>query len=131
MLSLVFRGPSVTGVPVRLEPNVAMGCIWRPSREGFLKINTNASFILPSSRVFGGIAIRYYRGKLVAGDTFNGVASDALFVEAIVLRSAMLFAHDLGVDHIIVESDNLNLIKACRGRWSRRVLPVCYMISDL
>lgn len=111
MLSLVFWGPSVTGVPVGMEPNVAMGCIWRPSREGFLKINTNASFILPSSRVFGvgGIAVRYYRGKLLAGDTFNGVASDALFVEAIVLRSAMLFAHDLGVWIILLLSRTISI----------------------
>lgn len=45
-----------------------------------------------------------------------------MFAEALVLRKALIVAYNLGIQHVIVESDCVMLIKACRGEIEMRAL---------
>lgn len=44
--------------------------LWRPPRNGFIKINSDASFIAQFGHLFGGVIMRNNMGKMVAGITF-------------------------------------------------------------
>lgn len=80
-----------------------------------LKINSDASFTQHNSKVFGCYIVRNRDGIMVAGGTYRGFAISPLVAEALVLRDAVIFANNLHLNKIIVESNNLQLIQACRG----------------
>lgn len=66
-----------------------------------------------NGHVFWGYILIDHEGNLVAGNALRGyVAVDALMDEAVVLRSSIAFADSFHVAHLIVESDNLNLMLA-------------------
>lgn len=78
-------------------------------------LGRGCQYIAHIGRVFWGIILRNHRGKIVAGDTCWSVTHDALSVEALVLRVALSFASNLDMDQILVESDNLKIVKIWRG----------------
>lgn len=47
------------------------------------------------------------------GNTYRGVFVDVLMVEVVVLRSSIAFVDSLHVTDLIVELDNLSLVKIC------------------
>lgn len=93
---------------------------WRPHSDGNLKINSDASFISHTSRVYGCIIMRDHHGKVVAGDTFLGVVVDALSVETLVMRKGLLLYMNLRVERVVIKSDCLELVSVCCGEAERR-----------
>lgn len=80
-----------------------------------LKINSDASFLYQNGKVSGGYVIRDHEGCVVAANTYSGMASSPLLAESLVLRDVVIFANNLGIEKILVESDCLQLVQACRG----------------
>lgn len=83
------------------SPSVSINPKWRPPRDTYLKVISDASFISLTNHIYGCIIIRDCFGKVIAGDTFLGVAVDALFAEAWVLRIGVLLAANLGIQGVI------------------------------
>lgn len=96
--------------------------MWTPPGSDVLKINTDGSFIKATGKVCGGYIIRDMEGNLITGNTYSGMATSSLVAEALVLRDAIIFALNLSMGHIVVESDNLQLIQACHGELEMRCI---------
>lgn len=65
----------------------------------------------------------------MVGNTYNGLASSPLVTKALVLRDVIVFASNLQVEHIIVESNNLQLLQACHGETEIRC--ISNLIQDI
>lgn len=94
--------------------DLGANCIWRPPPMGMLKLNSDSCFNQSRNTAHAGIIIRDEKGEVYTGLTKFFPASSPLLTEALSLREAMIFAESLGIQRLIVESDCLELIKACR-----------------
>nr|XP_023889265.1 uncharacterized protein LOC112001321 [Quercus suber] len=85
---------------------------WQAPPSGFFKINTDgaASDGSPSCT---GVAIRDCRGCLIAAlSKLLPSSYSAEITEALALQDGVLLALELGISHVIVESDALSIIQA-------------------
>lgn len=89
--------------------------IWRPPRSNFTKINCNASFGKASGKGNVGIVFRDDKGIVLTAMSKPIFASSPLIAEALSLREAVSLACNLNLQSVILESDNQQLIEACRG----------------
>lgn len=96
-------------------PKTTVKAFWRPLPLGYLKVNSDTSFLKHNGKVNGGYIFRDHVGNFVTGNTYRGVACSRLVAEALVLRDALVFAVNFRFEKIRVESDNLQLVRACRG----------------
>lgn len=87
---------------------------WRPPPIGVIKINTDASFSSNSKIGYAGIIGRDEKGELVMGLTKKFPVNSALLAEALALREAIQAAANFSIPKVILESDCLPLIRACR-----------------
>lgn len=93
--------------------------VWRPPPKGMLKLNSDASFSKIRNTAHAGMIFRNDEGLIFTGLTKVFPATSPLIVEALSLREALLFAESLGISNLIVESDYLELVKACREEIKR------------
>lgn len=103
--------PNLSG---NLNLNLQASRHWRHPRAGLIKFNTDASIVKETGLAFTGILGRNDKGELVGGITKMFPTRSPLMAEALGLQEAMQFAVNLGVSKVVFESDNLQLIKACR-----------------
>lgn len=97
-------------------PRVTVKALWRPPPLGHLKVNSDASFMQQHrGKVNGGYVFRDHEGNFITGNTYSGLACSPLVAEALVLRDALVYADNLRIEKILVESDNLQLVQAFRG----------------
>lgn len=68
-------------------------------------------------------------GLLLAGSTSNIFANSPLVEEALALREDITVAANLNLSDVALESDSLELIKACKGEKSRGEIVV--IASDI
>lgn len=92
---------------------------WRPPTVGVTKINTDAAFDKARSIAWAGFILRDEKGEILTGSTKTLAASSPLMAEALSFREALMFASNLGIQHITVESDCLELVQACRDEVKR------------
>lgn len=87
---------------------------WRPPRRDIIKINTDAGYNSHNQVGSGGIIARDWKGDVVFGLTKKFPATSPLIAEALVLREAAAVAVNFGLSRVVLESDCLDLIYACR-----------------
>ncbi|XP_057418916.1 uncharacterized protein LOC130713137 [Lotus japonicus] len=87
---------------------------WKPPPANHLKLNVDAAWSKenPINTIAG--LLRDRGGVVVSGFAKSVHAPSLLTAEALAVREALLLASNLELKHIIIESDNLQLIKACR-----------------
>lgn len=70
---------------------------WENPKEGYDKLNVDASFLVGSCSGDTGLVIQAYRGSFIACGNY-GIASisDAAMAEAIALRDGLLLASQVG-----------------------------------
>ncbi|KAJ1414196.1 Ribonuclease H-like superfamily [Sesbania bispinosa] len=88
--------------------------VWKPPRQGVVKINSDASFDASKWKGTGACLARNSKGDIDFGLAFPILASNALIVEALALREAISLARNIRVSNIVVESDSKVLVQACR-----------------
>jgi ribonuclease HI len=107
---------------------------WLPPAAGFLKINTDASFMDDTLSGSTGLVIRNHQGNLVyAQAIWYEHAASARSVEALAIRDAIRLATDRSYNQIIVESDSTEAVNMCAGDEQVRseLLPICQEIREL
>lgn len=92
---------------------------WRPPLPGVIKLNVDASYSQLSGYACAGIVGRNHKGEIVTGLTKKMFASSPLTAESLALREAISLAANLQLDQICLESDCLDLIRACRGEFQQ------------
>ncbi|GLT26822.1 hypothetical protein SLA2020_018640 [Shorea laevis] len=83
---------------------------WTSPLPGFIKINVDASYLYNSGRTILAMVGRDPNGQIVMGRTWLCLALSPLMAEATALLKAIQTADDLGLEHVIFESDNEALI---------------------
>lgn len=91
---------------------------WRPPRQGWLKINTDSSFIKSKIGV-SGVIIRDENGRFLSRLTRKHATVDPLMAEALALRDGITLASSLGLNKVVLESDCLEAVRACRKKIQR------------
>ena len=85
---------------------------WQALPSGFIKINTDGT-ASDGSPSYTGVVIRDYCGYLIVAS--SKLLPSTFFIEvteALVLQDGVLLALELGISHVIVESDALSIIQA-------------------
>lgn len=90
--------------------------VWRPPPRGVTKLNIDASFTEKRKIAHAGIVARNEKGQIVAGLAKIFPATSPLMAEALSFREPLTFAGSMGMTRIIVESDSLELVQACRNK---------------
>ncbi|KAL6961204.1 hypothetical protein U1Q18_052490 [Sarracenia purpurea var. burkii] len=90
-----------------------LNVMWRPLDQGIYKINVDGACEGEKMRVGLGVVIRDWKGEFVAGysQRLPGNSSPETTETLAVLRGLSL-ARDLSINHIVIESDALNIVKA-------------------
>ncbi|KAJ1425214.1 Ribonuclease H-like superfamily [Sesbania bispinosa] len=88
---------------------------WRSPTGDTLKINIDASWSPTNNYVAIGVVVRDSGGLLVSGLAKKIAAPSPLIAEALALREAIHLAHNLQWSKCLFESDNIQVIDACRG----------------
>lgn len=87
---------------------------WRPPIKGWVKINLNSSFLSHKKIGVSGVVMRDEKGALLTGLTRQHTASNPFMAEMLAIRDGLSLAVSLGVELVVLESDNLEAVKACR-----------------
>lgn len=87
---------------------------WRPPPRGCLKLNVDASYNKDAKIGYAGILGRNEEGLVVMGLTKRFPASSPLLAEALAMREAAQAAVNFRVSKVMLESDCLLLVQACR-----------------
>ncbi|RLN34247.1 hypothetical protein C2845_PM03G26600 [Panicum miliaceum] len=90
--------------------------VWKKPDPGWMKVNTDAFFILESHSGSVGAVIRDDEGKLLrAWARYLEYVPDVLTAEAVAATDGLLMARACGYDKIELELDNLSLVKLLRS----------------
>ncbi|KAK9270392.1 hypothetical protein L1049_025971 [Liquidambar formosana] len=86
---------------------------WQPPCRGTYKINVDGAIFADHHCVGFGVIIRDWEGQPIAAASkrLDGSFS-ATLVEAMAFRFAVELAHDLGLQSVTVEGDNLEVVQA-------------------
>lgn len=87
---------------------------WRPPGQGWLKINTDSSFIKSKKIGVSGVIIRDENGRFLSGLTRKHATVDLLMTEVLALRDGIALASSLGLNKVVLESNCLEAVRACR-----------------
>lgn len=105
---------------------------WKPPIPGVIKINTDTSWSNRSPVCVSGVVARDDRGTLVAVQSSRSFAHSALMAEAVAMREGAILAQSLGLQDIILETDCLLLVDACRNSRSQgEIQPIVGDIKSL
>jgi hypothetical protein len=89
---------------------------WNKPQTGWLKVNTDASFVLSTHTGTGGAVIRDEFGRMVgASANFYNHIPDVLTAEAVAARDSLLLARAGGHAKVLLEIDNLPLVNLLRS----------------
>ncbi|KAJ1383973.1 Ribonuclease H-like superfamily [Sesbania bispinosa] len=102
---------------------------WRNPPLGVIKCNSDAAWSPTGMRGASAFLGRDHRGILLLGQMRILPIFSSLAAEALALRDAVLAAYNLDWEKVLFESDNLQLIEACRGE--RSLSGVQHIIDDI
>lgn len=103
-------------------------CSLGPPLQAFFKLNFDRSVWDFSAA--SGVIIRDYKGTFIQATSFNFGSSSVLIAEASPLHQGIQIAQGLGIKNLIIEGDNLLVIKALRKSLVH-TLENCYYHSRL
>ena len=86
---------------------------WKPSPESTFKLNFDAAVFSEVNRSGAGAIIRNYKGEVVAATSARGpIVHSSEEGELLACRKAVEFGIDAGFSRLVIEGDNINVIKA-------------------
>ncbi|KAK9991446.1 hypothetical protein SO802_026431 [Lithocarpus litseifolius] len=87
--------------------------VWRPPPHPFFKLNFDAAIFMESNSSGFGAVIWNEQGKVMAAMAAKGPpVSSSEEAETLVCRKALEFAVDVGFSELVVEGDNVNVMRA-------------------
>ncbi|KAL4385633.1 hypothetical protein GQ457_15G000520 [Hibiscus cannabinus] len=92
------------------------GGSWSPPPRGILKVNVDAAFDKATNKAAVAAIVRDVTGQIKGGDTMTLKASSVSLAEAFAIRFGMNYALKKGFSNIIVESDNLGVVKRVKSK---------------
>lgn len=116
LINELSRLPQNPAPPI--QARVQQGKFWRKPLQGAIKFNSDAAFDKDRNKGVAGIIGRDY----VLGFTCVFPVSSALQAEALALRESVVLASNMGIQCVVFENDNLELIQTCRNEIQRREL---------
>lgn len=97
------------------SPKVSL-IAWELPPPTFHKLNFDGS--VRGAAAVAGFIIHTHDGQLLRASTFNLGRSSIIIAEATALHQGLRLALFLGLQNIIIEGDNLLVIKAIKNAWS-------------
>jgi ribonuclease HI len=101
--------------------SMARDISWSKPPRGAYKLNVDANFHT-NGRGASGVVLRNDRGEAIAGLACPlSHVYDATTAEALALFKGLVFLLDIGITRVTIESDSLEVIKACNAEveiWS-------------
>ena len=90
---------------------------WQPPVIGIFKMNVDAGFRVEADEGSTGAILRDHAGIMRRGQAiWYGNAANALAMEALAVRDGVKLAYEMGISHVIVETDCAEVVK----RWLDR-----------
>ena len=102
---------------------------WRPPPQDRLKCNVDAAFCGKRNIAAVAAVIRDSQGKMVAGKASKVACASSLLAEALAVRHGLLLASSCLCNSILMESDNIEVIEACRSKSSRA--EIATVVNDI
>ena len=91
----------------------AVGSVWRPPDQSWFKLNFDAAIFKEQNCSGFGAVIRNNQGEVMAAMATRGPpVSCSEEAETLACRKALEFAVDAGFSKLIVEGDNINVMRA-------------------
>ncbi|KAK8614479.1 hypothetical protein V6N13_068279 [Hibiscus sabdariffa] len=103
---------------------------WSPPCTGLVKVNFDAAFDSTTSYSFSDIIIQDNAGDILAAGCFSHPHVDPFTIEAIACHQALVLAHDLFFNRIIIEGDSLSVIKKVYNFFEDRLV-IGILIKDI
>lgn len=89
--------------------------VWRPPSRGRLKCNVDAAFCAKKKVAALAAILRDSNGFMVTGSALRIPCYSSRLAEALAIREGLQLARSCFCEEIILESDNLELVEACRS----------------
>ncbi|KAJ1387656.1 Ribonuclease H superfamily [Sesbania bispinosa] len=115
--------------PILSSLRSSFGRHWKSPPLHTLKCNTDAAWCATRKSGAAAVVVRDHLGSLLFGLARKIPASSPLVAEAIALRDATLMAYNLNWSRVVLESDCLPLIEACRGE--RSLAEIDLIVRDI
>ena len=111
-----------------LESSKFLKC-WRPPPHNRLKCNVDAAFHADSN--VGAIAaiIRDSSGTMITASARKIHCPSSLVAESLAVREGLQLAHNCLCESIVLESDNLQIIEACRSK--KMIGEIATILNDI
>ncbi|MBA0575744.1 hypothetical protein Golob_006921, partial [Gossypium lobatum] len=88
---------------------------WRPPKQGFFKINSDAAFNVKENKTYSGIIVRNFKGNILASKTMvHDNIPSGFAAEATACLQAVTVGRDLGMKSVKIEGDSLTFQHARR-----------------
>ena len=86
---------------------------WKPPPKSAFKLNFDAAVFFEVNRFSVGAIIRNYKGEIMATMSVRGLAVYSNEEGGLLAcRKAIEFGIDVGISKLVIEGDNVNVIKA-------------------
>ena len=129
MLAQFKANTEASGMQVR--SNETGGKRWRAPQAGFVKVNFDGAVFGELNMSCIGVVIRDNNGAVLASCSEKMFqAYKAEETEALAARKALMFAHELGFQSVILEGDALGLIQALKSQ-EQNVCPLSLLVEDV
>ncbi|XP_075636839.1 uncharacterized protein LOC142609091 [Castanea sativa] len=100
-------------VHLTIPPSQAEGNVWRPPSQSLFKLNFDAEIFRESNSSGFGAVIRNEQGEVMAAMAAKGpLMLSNEEAETLACKKALEFAVDVGFSELVVEGDNVNVMKA-------------------
>ena len=129
MLAQFKANTEASGMQVR--SNETGGNRWRAPQAGFVKVNFDGAVFSELNMSGIGVVIRDNNGAVLASCSekmFQAYKTEE--TEALAARKALMFAHELGFQSVILEGDPLGLIQALKSQ-EQNVCPLSLLVEDV
>ena len=128
MLAHFRASTEASGMQVRSKETG--GNRWRAPQAGFVKVNFDGAVFGELNMSGVGVVIRDNNGAVLASCSEKMFqAYKAEETEALAARKALMFAHELGFQSVILEGDALGLIQALKSQ-EQNLSPLGLLVKD-
>jgi ribonuclease HI len=102
--------------------------------DGWMMANVDAAILNDPPSIGMGVVIRDHCGKFISASCQKmDIAADPELAEALAVRHAVVYAKDMNLQHVIVASDCLNVVRKIKAPGMDRSLvgPIIRVIMNL
>ena len=129
MLAHFRASTEASGMQVR--SNGTRGNIWQAPQASFVEVNFDGAVFGDLNKSSFGVVIRDNNGAVLASCSEKlSQAYKAEETKALAARKALMFAHELGFQRVILEGDALGLIQALKSQ-EQNLSPLGLLVEDV